>query len=1009
MMDRSFLDYRPKLKPYRIQPAEENPTEFLLILEEDGAALGISLTERRLIEWIDGQRSIADIVERLVKEEISTLTGLRRLVWDLQRYGFLESSPWEEKGRVNAWGYWGIQNQRVKWFCYSSILGPLESVLAHVLVSPYYLALAFAGWAAGFWFSWDYLHEVPVMMIHDSVALAVLVMLLSVPGALVLSSWFMSVALHAVDSSPVHLLVHFRHGIPNLWVDGRRLRRLPLWRSVPIALSPVLSLALLASGGWALSCLSAGIRGEWLFHVSLSIMLTCMILLIPWNPTVLSREVVYRLRGDSIFWTTNRAIQKAFRSFFAHKVEGVPHEHLFLSWGIWAILSILLLIKLVTTLFRWDFPILVNHFLQENNVLVLVLLFLVGGLICLSLLGALLTFLGWLLKELFREIHHRFYPRHDRAIAAILSLSLLMILVLMQQSGLGGERGNGIQAVAGLLLVWAGIYFYRREGKGFEPTVNLFVALVGAVLLAHVLAVELNRPLLVALSQLAMMLALLGYCLGYNEWLYRGKFSFTTWGFRPPGMALLLITLFALFRYDLHLALQEELNPLLSVHLMALGGLIFLVIFSLVGTTNWYPEYRSASQRYINFSFVLLWFSLLWKPEWLRFPMAGFLAAVGMAGVVAGMVLRHAALAKTALGLTAVEMGHAEIRTRQQWNFSNLVEALRLACQELYRAVTRRGYASASYEESVRQFLLQLYSLCGAAAMRALVFRAARDLHLEATKQLVSLLPVPVSLPRLTDWTTEKIIAYLRNVPTFMYAGDEVEKIASLTRFELYEPGDTLIEQDEQEDDLFVIVQGKILVEMGHTFGHTRLAVLSAGDFVGEIAFLSGRPRTACVRALEPVLVLAVSRNDIDETMPLTQKCIFEAELGQSWLQVLSALRIFSEFPPSLITRVSLESRHINLEIGRTLPLHHPEYEHSIAVMLSGRGVFLQDGRSLPIREGVIVGLEETVKNLPLQGVIRAESASHLVLVNRELFLETLIELLTPKQILRRLEQRIEA
>jgi CRP-like cAMP-binding protein len=72
------------------------------------------------------------------------------------------------------------------------------------------------------------------------------------------------------------------------------------------------------------------------------------------------------------------------------------------------------------------------------------------------------------------------------------------------------------------------------------------------------------------------------------------------------------------------------------------------------------------------------------------------------------------------------------------------------------------------------------------------------------------------------------------------------------------QPGDFIIRQGDAGDCLFVIRSGRVQV----TQDTRMLAVLGAGDSFGEVSLVTGKPRTASVRALEPAELLVLQRDD---------------------------------------------------------------------------------------------------------------------------------------------------
>lgn len=68
-----------------------------------------------------------------------------------------------------------------------------------------------------------------------------------------------------------------------------------------------------------------------------------------------------------------------------------------------------------------------------------------------------------------------------------------------------------------------------------------------------------------------------------------------------------------------------------------------------------------------------------------------------------------------------------------------------------------------------------------------------------------------------------------------------------------------LVEQGHHAEDAHLVLEGRLSVEHRDAAGTTRtIAELGAGEVVGEIAAMTGAPRTASVRAVTPCRVLQV-------------------------------------------------------------------------------------------------------------------------------------------------------
>ena len=98
-------------------------------------------------------------------------------------------------------------------------------------------------------------------------------------------------------------------------------------------------------------------------------------------------------------------------------------------------------------------------------------------------------------------------------------------------------------------------------------------------------------------------------------------------------------------------------------------------------------------------------------------------------------------------------------------------------------------------------------------------------------------------------------IEALRKIPFFEdLTSEDLERIARVGHRRTFAAGDAIVTRGGEDPGLFVIVSGTATVSAG---GRTHR--LTAGDFVGEMALLASRPRTATVVADERVEALVVS------------------------------------------------------------------------------------------------------------------------------------------------------
>src|SRR6266481_559639 len=87
---------------------------------------------------------------------------------------------------------------------------------------------------------------------------------------------------------------------------------------------------------------------------------------------------------------------------------------------------------------------------------------------------------------------------------------------------------------------------------------------------------------------------------------------------------------------------------------------------------------------------------------------------------------------------------------------------------------------------------------------------------------------------------------------------EELRQLAMATVGHVFAPGETLIRAGDEGSSMFVVHNGKVAVQVADTRGPRTVAVLSEGNFFGEMALFTGESRTANVVALEETEVLEI-------------------------------------------------------------------------------------------------------------------------------------------------------
>jgi len=116
--------------------------------------------------------------------------------------------------------------------------------------------------------------------------------------------------------------------------------------------------------------------------------------------------------------------------------------------------------------------------------------------------------------------------------------------------------------------------------------------------------------------------------------------------------------------------------------------------------------------------------------------------------------------------------------------------------------------------------------------------------------------------------TVEDKLGILRGVPLFADLDERgLQAVALLAHEVTFKAGDVLMVEGEDGDLFFVIVDGTIRIERGDR----TIRSMTAGGFLGEIALVDQRPRTATATCVTDVRLLQIRRHEFErllDTLP---------------------------------------------------------------------------------------------------------------------------------------------
>ena len=102
---------------------------------------------------------------------------------------------------------------------------------------------------------------------------------------------------------------------------------------------------------------------------------------------------------------------------------------------------------------------------------------------------------------------------------------------------------------------------------------------------------------------------------------------------------------------------------------------------------------------------------------------------------------------------------------------------------------------------------------------------------------------------------------WITTVPLFRdLTEEELKRLLSAGRVREYAPGQRIIEEGQPSRELFILLSGKVSVEVGGV----PLAEIRSVSPVGEMGVVDGEVRSADVVAMESLKVLAIKKEDFD-------------------------------------------------------------------------------------------------------------------------------------------------
>ena len=170
-----------------------------------------------------------------------------------------------------------------------------------------------------------------------------------------------------------------------------------------------------------------------------------------------------------------------------------------------------------------------------------------------------------------------------------------------------------------------------------------------------------------------------------------------------------------------------------------------------------------------------------------------------------------------------------------------------------------------------------------------------------------------------------------------------------------FEPGQVIVSEGEIGEQMFILIEGRAAVHRGGT----QLAVLSDGDFFGELALLTAQPRVASVTAVEACRCFTVDNallKDLSEVynqVGAIARAFAQQRLGEAALLKSS---VFSQLSPAERMALVAKFEHHTVAAGDAV-LQEGEAAKGLFIVLAGEvAVSVLDEEVVRLGAGEIVG-----------------------------------------------------
>lgn len=236
--------------------------------------------------------------------------------------------------------------------------------------------------------------------------------------------------------------------------------------------------------------------------------------------------------------------------------------------------------------------------------------------------------------------------------------------------------------------------------------------------------------------------------------------------------------------------------------------------------------------------------------------------------------------------------------------------------------------------------------------------------------------------------------ARMRRIPLFSdLPAEALAALAGRVDSRTYRPGDIIARAGDPAEKMFVIDSGSVKITRTRDGASVTVAHLCEGEFFGEVAILAGRPRSSTIVAVEPTVLVEVSRavlDDVTREHASVERLLLRCYLDRMLDNLTRSSPLFTTFSAENRRRFVDHFSRITVEANTDI-LSEGQEPDGLYVMLSGDAVVsrVQDGQRVAVgalESGDTFGEMSLLEDRPVRSRIRTTRESVVLRLPRPIF-----------------------